>query len=183
MPDLVDAVFEKTGNLIYGFYEKIVGLPKLAGFFQGDDMAYKSSTLFPPDFLRKNVFPWHKKLAELAHDNGLVYILHSCGQLEEVMEDFIEDVKIDAKHSYEDQIMPVTEFKRKYGHRIATLGGVDMDKLVRFEEDELRKYVRSILDACMTGGRYALGSGNSITNYIPVKNYLIMLEEGCNWYR
>ncbi len=97
------------------------------------------------------------------------------------MEDLIKDVKIDAKHSFEDTIMPVTEFKKRYGNRIAVLGGVDVDKLCRLEEKELRGYVRDILDKCMPGGGYVLGSGNSITNYIPLKNYLIMLDEGNKW--
>jgi uroporphyrinogen decarboxylase len=29
--------------------------------------------------------------------------------------------------------------------------------------------------------RYALGSGNSVTNYVPVENYLIMLDEGVRY--
>jgi len=33
----------------------------------------------------------------------------------------------------------------------------------------------------MLGGGYALGSGNSITNYIPIENYLIMLDEMAKW--
>ena len=41
-----------------------------------------------------------------------------------------------------------------------------MDRLCRYEEGELRKYIRSILDCCMEGGRYAFGSGNSIANYV-----------------
>ena len=94
------------------------------------------------------------------------------------MEDLISDVKIDARHSFEDAIMPVTEVKKRYGDRIAILGGVDVDKLCRFEEKELRSYVRGILEKCMPGGGYALGTGNSVANYIPVKNYLIMLDEG-----
>ena len=56
-----------------------------------------------------------------------------------------------------------------------------MDRLCRYEEGELRKYIRSILDCCMEGGRYAFGSGNSIANYVPLKNYFIMLEEGRNY--
>ena len=68
----------------------------------------------------------------------------------------------------------------KYGDRIAALGGIDLDKLGRMEEGELRKYVRESLDRCMPG-RYALGSGNSIANYIPPENYLAMLEEGLKW--
>ena len=79
----------------------------------------------------------------------------------------------------QDIIIPVAEFKEKY-QEIAVLGGVDMDKLCRLPEDDLRKYVRGILENCMPE-RYALGSGNSIANYVPVKNYLIMLDEGMNY--
>jgi len=180
-PKLVEAIFEKIGKILLDSYRltiDIVGLDKLVGFFQGDDMGHKTGTLISPELLRKYILPYHKKAAEVTHQNGLVYLLHSCGNIESIMEDLIEDVKIDGKHSFEDTIMPVTIFKKKYGERIAVLGGVDMDKLCRFEEIELRKYVRGILEECMKDGGYALGSGNSIANYVPVKNYLIMLDEG-----
>ena len=87
------------------------------------------------------------------------------------MEDLIEDVRIDAKHSFEDTIMPITEFKRAYGKRISVLGGVDVNKLCRLEENELRHYVRGILDSCMPTGGYMLGSGNSIANYVNVHRH------------
>ena len=77
-PGLVKDVFDRVGGIIYGFYEKLIGLENLYGFFQGDDMGFKTGTLMSPDFLREHIFPWHKKLARLAHDNGLVYLLHSC---------------------------------------------------------------------------------------------------------
>lgn len=38
-------------------------------------------------------------------------------------DDLIEDAKIDGKHSFEDEIMPVTEASRRYGSRIAIIGG------------------------------------------------------------
>ena len=180
-PDLVRATADRVGELIYGAYKKIIGLDNLVGFFQGEDMGFKTATLFSPDALRKYILPWHKRFAQLAHDNGLLYILHNCGYCDSIMEDLIEDVRIDAKHSFEDAIMPVTEFKRKYGDRIAVLGGVDVNKLCQLKEKELRQYIRDILDKCMCGGGYALGSGNSITNYVPIENYLIMLEEGAKW--
>jgi len=182
-PDLVEAVFKKVGETLYAWYQGLLEreLDGLLGFFQGDDMGFKKQTLVSPDFLRKHVLPWHKRLAELAHDNDLVYVLHSCGNLEEIMEDLIEDVGIDAKHSFEDAIIPVTEFSDKYGDRITPLGGVDMDKLARMEEGRLRRYVSGILDHCVGNGPYALGSGNSVANYVPVENYLIMLDEGLKW--
>jgi len=180
-PELVGAVFNRIGELIYGFYEKTVGLDRLVGFFQGDDMGFKTSMLISPEDLRRYVLPWHKKIAGLAHRHGLLYLLHNCGAFEPIMDDLIEDVKIDAKHSFEDEIMPVGEFKRRYGGRVAVLGGVDVDKLCRLAEPELRRCVRDILDECAPDGGYCLGSGNSIPNYVPVENYLIMLEEGLRW--
>ncbi len=180
-PELVAAVFERAGELIYGCYRMMTGMDGLAGFFQGDDMGFNTGTLMPPDFLRRHVLPWHKKLAALAHEQGLPYILHCCGDVDAIMEDLIEDVGIDARHSFEDSIETAGEFSRRYGNRIAVLGGVDLDKLCRLGEPELRAYVRGVLEECLPRGRYALGSGNSIANYVPVKNYLIMLDEGLHW--
>ena len=134
-----------------------------------------------PEFLRKNVFPWFKKYVEIAHQNGKMYWYHCCGYVLNVMDDLIEDVKIDAFHSFQDVIITVGEFLKRYGDKIAALGGIDMDKLSRMDEDSLRKYVRETIDECMEIGRYALGSGNTIANYIPVKNYLVMLDEGLKW--
>lgn len=180
-PDLLEAIFNKVGETLYAMSERVIGLPKLAGFFQGDDMGYQSSTLISPEHIRKYVLPWHKKIATLAHDNGLLYMLHSCGNLDEIMDDLVDDVRIDAKHSFQDKILPVGDFKHRYGDRIGILGGVDVDKLCRKSEEEIRVLVREILDRCMPGGRYALGTGNSVANYIPLENYLAILDEGVRW--
>ena len=179
--ELIKSVFNRVGEIIYKFYENLITLDNVEGIFQGDDLGFKTSTILSPKFLRELVLPWHKKYAELAHKYNKMYWFHCCGNITEIIEDLIEDVKIDALHSFQDTIIPVTEFKEKYGDRIAVLGGVDVDKLCRLEEKELRAYVRGILDRCMPY-RYALGSGNTVTNYVPVENYLIMLDEGVRYY-
>jgi uroporphyrinogen decarboxylase len=85
-------------------------------------------------------------------------------------------VRIDAKHSFEDVIVPVEEFKRRWGKGVAVLGGVDVDLLSRGTEDDIRRRTSEILTACAPGGGYACGSGNSVTNYMPIGNYLAMIE-------
>ena len=90
----------------------------------------------------------------------------------------------DAKHSFEDKIMPVEEVSRRWGDRISVLGGVDMDLLGRGSEAEVRRRTREILDSCAGRGTgYSLGTGNSVANYIPAENYLAMLDEGRRWNR
>jgi uroporphyrinogen decarboxylase len=59
-PELVEAVFTRTAGIIHTYYQRLIGLPNLAGFFQGDDMGFKASTLVSPAFLRKYVLPEQK---------------------------------------------------------------------------------------------------------------------------
>jgi uroporphyrinogen decarboxylase len=85
---------------------------------------------------------------------------------------------IDAKHSFEDTIIPVQEFKRQYGRRITALGGLDVDVICRANEKDLREYTRRHIAECFADGFWALGTGNSLTPYMPLKNYLCVLDEG-----
>jgi len=177
-PGLVSAMFEKVGSLFANIYKNVVEIEEVGAVWISDDMGFKTSTMISPDDLRKYVFPWYKKAVQMCHKKGLPVLLHSCGNLEKVIDDLIDDVGIDAKHSYEDAILPVTEAKKKYGKRWAILGGVDINVLSMASETEFRKYVRNVIEKCAPGGGYAIGSGNSVTNYVKLENYLAMLEEG-----
>lgn len=177
-PDLVKDMFDQVGTRILRAYERVIDCPAIGGVFFGEDMGFKTATMISPDHSRKYHFPHMKKIVDLAHKHGKFVVLHSCGNLTDIMDDLIDYVGIDAKHSFEDTIMPVTEFKRAYGNRIGVVGGIDVDALARLDTDQMRAYVRRVLEGCVPGGGYALGSGNSVTNYVKVENYLAMLEEG-----
>ena len=177
-PALVEAVARKVGELLVTVFSTAAEMPRVGALWLGDDMGFKTATMVSPAVIRRYVFPWQKKLREIAHSRGLPFLLHASGNLNRIMDDLIDDVGIDAKHSFEDVIMPVAEAKRLYGDRIAVLGGVDVDFLCRANEDEVRAYTRRVIDDCALGGGWALGTGNSVANYIPVQNYLAMLDEG-----
>jgi uroporphyrinogen decarboxylase len=182
-PELVQQVFDRWGAKSYEFYRAVVGMDEVGAIFHADDLGFKTSTMLSPDALRQFVFPWLRKYAALAHDQGKMFWLHSCGNHYQAgtIEDLIADVGIDALHSFEDVILPVTAFVDRYGERVAALGGVDMDRLVRLGEADLRAYVRRILDRCQPGGGFALGSGNTVSNYVPLCNFGIMLDEARQW--
>ncbi len=176
-PDLVEAVAQRIGEAMWDVYRQLVELEGVVAIFPGDDMGFRSATLIPPEALRRYTLPWHKRYAKLAHDHGLPYFLHSCGNIIQIMDDLIDDVGIDAKHSFENAIMPIEQFQARYGERIGVLGGVDVDILARGSPEQVRAEVRRLIDVCHPRGRFAIGSGNSIPSYIPVENYLSMLDE------
>lgn len=177
-PELIGSVFNKLGKIMYDFYSEAIELKGVGVLWHGDDIGYKTGTILSPQHLRRWVFPWFKKYSDLAHSHKKPSWLHSCGNKKEVMNDIIYDIKFDAIHAFEDSTYPVVEYKKIYGKDISLLGGVDIDKLARWQEGELRSYMKNVLEVCIKGGKYAFGSGNSIPRYIPIKNYIAMMEIG-----
>ncbi|HPB31367.1 MAG TPA: uroporphyrinogen decarboxylase family protein [Candidatus Sumerlaeota bacterium] len=176
--DFVQAVADRVGS-IYVELTRILCQSRCIGIiWASDDMGFKTQPLLAPEHLRRLVLPWHKQCATLAHEYNKPYFLHACGNLELIMDDLIDDVGIQARHSFEDAIMPVVEAKKLYGKRVGLIGGMDMDFLCRAAPEDVRRRVRDTLDICQPEGGYCLGSGNTIANYIPLDNYLAMLDEG-----
>ena len=176
--DLVTAISERLVWMYDIIVQRILQFDRVKIIWGSDDMGFKTGTLISPKDTREFVLPGHKLTAEHAHRAGRPYLLHACGNLTTIMPDLLDDVKIDARHSFEDTIETVVEAKRKYGDRIAVLGGLDVDFMCRADEAAIRRRVRDTLDACLPGGGYCLGTGNSVANYIPLDNYLAMLDEG-----
>ena len=126
--------------------------------------------------MRRFVFPWHKKLVAAAHAAGRPAILHSCGNLAPVMDDIIDDIGYDGKHSYEDAILPVEEAYERYGSRIAVLGGMDVDFVCRSTPEKIYERSRAMLEKTRGRGGYALGTGNSVPPYVPQAHYFAMIR-------
>jgi len=181
--DLVKAISDRLIAMYERVLRRLLAFERVKVVWGSDDMGFRSGTLISPADTREFVLPGHKLMAEMSHAAGRPYLLHACGNLRAIMTDLIEDVKIDGKHSFEDTIETVIEAKKLYGDRIALLGGIDVDFLCRADAKAIRHRVRETLEACMPGGGYCLGTGNSVANYIPVDNYLTMLDEGRKWKR
>ncbi len=176
-PALVRAVTDRVGDILLKFYSHLLQMDNVIAILQGDDMGFKTAPLIAPDHLRTYFIPWHKRFAELTHQRGIPYFLHSCGNVMSLMDDLIGVVGIDGKHSFEDVVLPVEEFQARFGDRIAVLGGLDINILAGKPEDDVRRKTRTLIETCGGRGRYAVGSGNSIPSYVPVENFLAMVDE------
>jgi uroporphyrinogen decarboxylase len=176
-PELVDAVCEKTTEIFFAAYEKLCDLEAVRILCPGDDWGFKTGPFMGLKGIRRWLLPVITRISELAHRTGRKMVFHSCGNMYIAMEELIETAKIDGKHSFEDVILPAREFKARYGDRVATLGGVDVNRFALDEPEDFRRHVRQVIDDCFPGGGFAIGSGNSVTNYCRVENYRVYLEE------
>lgn len=142
----------------------------------GDDLGYKSNTMLSTDDIRAHILPRYKPIVDLVHSYQKPFLLHSCGKIFDVMDDLIEKVGIDAKHSNEDQIAPFPVWVEKYGDRIGNFGGADVDVVCHSTKEELRAYILDVIARSKGHGGFAFGTGNSIPSYVPTECYLNMIE-------
>jgi uroporphyrinogen decarboxylase len=168
-------IFENVGSRIVEYYKTVVSYDCVGGIIGNDDWGFKSQTMLSPDDMRRFVFPWHRDSVAAAHAAGKPAVLHSCGYRQEVLDDIADDIQYDGVHSYEDTIQPVEDAYDQYGSRVAIIGGIDVDFMVRRPPEEI--YERSQAMLKKTGSKgYALGSGNSIAPYIPHDNYFALVQ-------
>ena len=173
-PELARAVFDRVGEELYKYYENTVGHETVGFVCVNDDWGFNTQTFLNPAQMREYVFPWHKKYVELGHRYNKPCMLHSCGYYGDVLDDIVNDMKYDARHSYEDAIIPVEKAYEELHGRIAVLGGIDMNFLVSRTPEEVYARSRAMLEQVGDRGGYALGSGNSIPGYVPFENFMAM---------
>lgn len=175
-PELVDEIFSAVGSRLVEYYRNVCQFSSVGAAISNDDWGFKTQTMLSPADMRRYVFPWHKRIVEAIHAGGKPAILHSCGYFGDILEDVIEKMKYDGRHSYEDTIMPVEDAYRDHGKRVAILGGIDLDFLCRSTPDAIAARAQNLLEISETSGSYALGSGNSIPEYVPDENYFAMIS-------
>lgn len=177
-PELVDAILERIRTLMDRLWTRM--LRDYGDLFCigriGDDLGFKTSTMVSPDAIRRLFIPVHRHLIAKVHDAGKPFLMHSCGCIFPVMDDLIA-AGINAKHSNEDQIAPYSEWIDRYGGRIGLVGGVDVDRLCQTPPETLREEIIAEATEHRRRARgYALGSGNSIADYVPTEGYLAMID-------
>ncbi len=174
-PQLVGDVFENVGKRLIRHYEKCAPFKTVGACISNDDWGFKTQTMLSLEQMRKYVFPWHKRIVETIHAAGRPAILHSCGKADDIMGDIINDMRYDGKHSFEDAIMPVEQAYLKWGREIAILGGLDLDFICRSSLDVIQKRARAMLALAARDGGYALGTGNSVPDFVSDEKYFAMI--------
>ena len=142
----------------------------LDGFVIWGDVAYRKSMFFSPRYWREYFKPWVKAMVDHCHANGLPVIYHGCGCVKEIVEDFVE-IGVDALNPLEVKAgMDVVDLRRRYGHRIAFCGNLDVQKWERGDRDEIRTEILRKLNAAKGGG-LIFQSDHSVTSGVSGRTY------------
>lgn len=177
-PELYADLFRQVGRtnleIFRRFLDRYSDLYCVMRF--GDDLGFKTTTLISADDIREHIIPAYKKIIAEVHSRNKPFLLHSCGNIFDIMDDLISVAAIDAKHSNEDQIAKFPVWVERYGDRIGNFGGIDTDAVCSLDAAAMREYIHDVIRQCRGKGGFAFGSGNSIPEYVPASGYLTMVE-------
>jgi uroporphyrinogen decarboxylase len=172
----VAEMFKIGGQMAVSLFEYMSQLPGVGALWLADDLAYTSGTLISPDLLRKHLFPWYRKIAEIAQGANLPLLFHSDGNLLSIMDDLV-DIGIDGLQPIEPKAMDINRLKKMYAGRLCLIGNIDLGyTLTLGTPDEVRSEVRDRIRSIGPGGGYCVGSSNTVTNYVPLENFKAMVE-------
>jgi uroporphyrinogen decarboxylase len=182
-PELIERLNEKVCGTLFAFVEGAIGFDSVRAVWLCDDIAYTEGLMVSPDYYRRYVFPWHKKVGDLCRRRNLPLIYHSDGDLRPVLEDIIAN-GVNVLHPVEPKAMDIVALKKKYGDVLAFAGNVDLGyTLTRGTPAEVTAEVRQKIKALAPGGGYLLGSSNSIPEYVPLANFEAMCEAALEYGR
>ncbi len=78
--------------------------------------------MIPPAVWRRIFKPYYRRIYETARQAGLVVMIHSCGNITELLPDFLE-IGVQVVHAFQPEAMDVACCRREFGKDVTFWGG------------------------------------------------------------
>jgi len=174
-PDLIQAIIGKLSGLILSMFENMAEMEWVGVLWYSDDIATGSGPLISPALLDTYFFPHLQAIGSLSKKRQIPFIYHSDGRLWTVL-DRILDSGVNGLHPIEPASMNIAEIGEKVGDKLCLCGGIDVDLLSRGSPEQVRAVTISLKNSISGRFTWCAGSSNSITDYVSLENYLMMLQ-------
>ena len=175
-PTWMHEMFGVHTQLIIDLYEKMIARGiTFDGAWLNGDLCYKNGMLFSPRTYRRLLMPYHRRLCDYFHEQGLPVVTHVCGDVRQLIPLYIE-AGLDAIQPLEARAgNDVRLLKREYGTSVVFIGNINADVLGRSRE-EIQDEVESKLSVAKVGGGYIFHSDHSVPPTVSFANYSYALE-------
>lgn len=139
-----------------------------------DDMGYRNGLLFSIPTYRKVIKPAQQRLVDWCHNRGVKTMLHSCGNVTDLIPEFVE-IGIDSLNPLEQKAgMDAMQIKRDFGDRLVLEGGIDVRNMT--DGAALEEEIRTKLEVLKPGGGYIFHSDHSVPEDVSFADYCRVVE-------
>jgi uroporphyrinogen decarboxylase len=145
--------------------------------FLADDWGTQDRLQISPNMWREHFRPAYAAMIETAHARGLDVWLHSCGNITEIIPEWIA-IGLDVVGHLQTAALDLRAIAEAYRGQITFFGGIDVQfNLVNGDRDSIRREVETLMvDFHAHEGRYIASPSNSIMPETPIENVWSLFE-------
>jgi uroporphyrinogen decarboxylase len=183
-PEKVHRLYRALTDFYMRMMERGKKEQNLDGVFVSDDLGTQTGPFFSPSIFKEFFKPYYKELIEKAHSLGMHFWLHTCGNIEMFLPDFIE-IGLDVIHPIQKYTMDEKKIAEKFGKDICIWAGFDVQRIIPYgTPEEVRAEVRFMIDTYYRKeGKLILTAGNGITPDCKLESLEALLDEAYNYGR
>ncbi len=171
-PEMMKDMFDKATTLLIDTVKHMISIgTKPDAIWLCEDMGATHTTLFSLATYQECLFPYHKKIGDFLHENGIYYFMHSCGKIESFIPSLI-DAGLDVIQALQANTgMNVVDLKKKYGDKLTFFGNIGE---VSFKDgkEAIENELRSKIPIAKKNGGYIYHSDHSIPPEVELDTYL-----------
>ncbi|RKY75233.1 hypothetical protein DRQ00_10890 [candidate division KSB1 bacterium] len=176
-PDWVKDMFSTVAELVINVAEEMMARGfQFDGVLFCEDMGYRNALLFSPALYRELAMPCDRRLCDFFKAKGLKVMLHSCGNVMELVPYLIE-AGFDCLEPLEVKAgMDLIKLKKDYGDRLAFMGGIDVRKMADPNPEVMEEEIRTKITVAKQGGGYIFHSDHSVPDNVSLEQYEKCIE-------
>lgn len=174
-PEWCRDMFEKEVETCLALYDKVWDAGyKFHSIKWPDDMGYKGKQFFSRDMYRDLLKPIHKRVIDWAHQKGIKAHLHSCGDVNPFIPEFI-DMGLDALNPLEVKAgMDPIALKKEYGKDLVLHGGVDA--LLYYDIPKLHEEIDRLVPELKKDGGFIFSTDHSVPSNVSLEEFKKVVE-------
>lgn len=170
-PELMEDILNTAADTCYRVLEQITRTVQIDYLFAHEDMAGKCAPMIGPALVEEFIRPYYRKVWDLLSARGTkLFAQDSDGHMLPVIDAFI-DCGVNLFYPCEPAAgMDIVELRKKYGQKVAFMGGIDKH-ILRQSIEAIDRELEYKLQPAMLGGGMCFGLDHRIPNGTPLENY------------
>lgn len=140
---------EKLADIVFGFEEKLIELASAYPFDAvnfADDWGTQNNLIISPSLWREFFKPRYKKQFDLIHKKGMLVVFHCCGNIYEIIPDFIE-IGVDVLNLSQPNLFDIEKLGKDFGGRICFMCPVSYQTTsISGTRDDIYRDVKTLAD-------------------------------------
>lgn len=179
-PEIASYMMDKYTSFYLAYFDRMFSAAKgqIDIFRVADDVAMQTGLIISPGMFDQFVAPGLDKLIDLAHSHNIKFMLHSCGDVTPLIDQFVElGVDILDPIQVTASNMDLESLLKKYRGRLCLHGGIDTQQfLPNATPKQVKEKVEYIRNLVGSSGGYILSTSHVLEGDVPLENILTLYK-------